>query len=453
VTSAGEEARQLAASAGLHLDPWQVRALDSMLGERDDGRWAAFEFGLVVPRQNGKGAVLEARELAGLFLFDEQLILHSAHEFKTAQEAFRRVLHLVENTEHLRQRVKRVRTSHGEEGIELDTGARLRFVARSTSSSRGFSADLIVLDEAMSLNAETMGAMLPTLASRDNPQVVYASSAPLSTSTQLHALRARALAGGDGSLGYMEWSAADVDDPELPATWAAANPSFGIRITEDYIGRERAAMPESVFLRERLGIPDAPVTQVDERLVDLDAWSACLDGGSTIHGPMHWAVDITPDRRMAAIAVAGRRVDDVVHVEVVDHRPGTSWVAERLAELLDRWGRSAVTIDPGSPAGSLVVTVRERGVEVREVSGRQVAQATGQFFDLVHSGDLRHIGQAPLTAAVDGATRRPLGESWTWNRRAVSVDICPLMAATLALGSLLDTVETAAPSVVSLSTL
>ena len=86
-----------------------------------------------MPRQNGKGAILEAIELAGLFLFGEQLILHSAHEFKTAQEAFRRVLQLVENTDHLRKRVARVRTSHGEEGIELTTGARLRFVARSTS--------------------------------------------------------------------------------------------------------------------------------------------------------------------------------------------------------------------------------------------------------------------------------------------------------------------------------
>ena len=61
-------------------------------GERADGKWAAFETALIVPRQNGKGSILEARELAGLFLFGEQLILHSAHEFKTAQEAFRRVL-------------------------------------------------------------------------------------------------------------------------------------------------------------------------------------------------------------------------------------------------------------------------------------------------------------------------------------------------------------------------
>jgi hypothetical protein len=47
---------------------------------------------VIVSRQNGKGAILEARELAGLFQFGEELILHSAHEYRTAMEAFRRIL-------------------------------------------------------------------------------------------------------------------------------------------------------------------------------------------------------------------------------------------------------------------------------------------------------------------------------------------------------------------------
>ena len=76
--------------AGLELDPWQRYVLDVALRVRPDDRWAAFEVALIVARQNGKGAVLEARELAGLFLDlpDEKLILHSAHEFKTCSGAF-----------------------------------------------------------------------------------------------------------------------------------------------------------------------------------------------------------------------------------------------------------------------------------------------------------------------------------------------------------------------------
>jgi hypothetical protein len=44
-----------------------------------------------VPRQNGKGEVLMARELFGLFELGERLIIHTAHEFKTSAEHFHRL--------------------------------------------------------------------------------------------------------------------------------------------------------------------------------------------------------------------------------------------------------------------------------------------------------------------------------------------------------------------------
>jgi len=83
-SSAGGEAVELAASAGLVLDPWQADILTAALGERADGSWSAFEVAVIVSRQNGKGAVLEARALAGLLLFGEQLVMWTAHELKTA---------------------------------------------------------------------------------------------------------------------------------------------------------------------------------------------------------------------------------------------------------------------------------------------------------------------------------------------------------------------------------
>ena len=81
----------------------------------------------------------------------------------------------------MRKRVKTVTRSHGDEGVELTTGQRLRFVARSRSSGRGFTGDCVILDEAFNLNAEDMAALLPTLAARPNPQVWYASSAGMAT--------------------------------------------------------------------------------------------------------------------------------------------------------------------------------------------------------------------------------------------------------------------------------
>ena len=107
-SSAGQEAIELAALAGLVLDPWEAMVLDAALAEGPDGRWAAADVGLCVPRQNGKDAVLEARELAALFLLGEELTIHSAQHFKTAKEHFLRLVALVEGTPELERRVRRV---------------------------------------------------------------------------------------------------------------------------------------------------------------------------------------------------------------------------------------------------------------------------------------------------------------------------------------------------------
>jgi len=172
----GAEAIELAALAGLNLDPWQQLVLTEALGERADGKWAAFEVGVVVPRQNGKGGILEARELAGLFLLGERFIVHSAHQFDTSLEAFMRLLHLIEGTPELEKNVKKVSRSHGEEGIELKTGQRIRFRTRTSNGGRGFTGDCLILDEAMSLPVTAHGALLPTLSARPNPQVWYLGS-------------------------------------------------------------------------------------------------------------------------------------------------------------------------------------------------------------------------------------------------------------------------------------
>jgi hypothetical protein len=70
--SLGDEAVELARRAGLVLDPWQADSIRLMLSVREDGKWACFEYGEIVARQNGKGAILECRALAGLFLLDER---------------------------------------------------------------------------------------------------------------------------------------------------------------------------------------------------------------------------------------------------------------------------------------------------------------------------------------------------------------------------------------------
>ncbi len=469
ISSAGREAIDLAASAGLVLDPWQCLVLDNALGERADGKWSAFEVGLIVPRQCGKGSVLEARELAGLFLFDERLIIHSAHLFDTSLEHFRRILQLIESAPHMDRLVHRVSRSHGEEGVELKTGQRLRFRTRTRGGGRGFSGDLIVLDEAYNLPESAVAALMPTLAAKSmhgNPQIWYASSA---ADQEIHdnchvlaRVRRRGLAGDDPSLAFFEWSAPDdLWDPKNPARvtmdrrmWAAANPGLGMRITEEYIEREHRSMSAKTFAVERLSIGDWPAANTDESgPIKRSAWAALVDEASEPGGEVAFAAEVSVDRAWSSIACYSVRADGLGHCELIDRRPGTAWVVPRLVELRARWNPVAVGIDAKGPAVSLVLDVEAAGItrpadperpargDLLVLTLADMATACGQFVDAINQGTIRHRAQPELDEAVHGCATRAVGDVAVWGRKSASTDISPLSAMTVARHAYLTRLE------------
>jgi hypothetical protein len=445
----GREAVELAAWAGLVLDPWQAFVLEHALAERPDGKWASFEVGVVVPRQNGKGSILEARELAGLFLLDERLIIHSAHQFDTSLEAFRRLLALIEAKDDLRRRVKRVSRAHGEEGIELLTGQRVRFRTRTKGGGRGFTGDTMLFDEAMILPETAHGALMPTMSARPNPQAWYLGSAVDQVvhdhGVVFSRVRGRGIRRKDPSLAFFEWSAHpegvdDIDPSDLPlglaedpASWRAANPAAGIRISEEHIERERRSMDPRTFAVERLGIGDWPETDPDAgSVIPIALWRELADARSAISERLCLALDVNPERSSTSIAAGGLRRDELAHVEVVERHPGTGWVVQRLAELNAKHRPSTVLVEANSPAASLVADLQDAGVQVTVVPSSDLAKACGVFFDLVQERRVRHLGAPELDSAVRGAAKRPLVDSWAWSRKTSKVDISPLVAATLA---------------------
>lgn len=457
VSTLGERAIDLCALAGLDLDPWQRLGLTDLLGLRDDEKWAAFEAAFIVSRQNGKGDVIAARELAGLFLIpQDRLIIHSAHQFDTSLEAFDRLVTYILRTPELRKKVRGYRgpdldprgisRSHGTEGITLKNGKRIRFRTRTKGGGRGFTADCLILDEAMIIPDAMITALLPTLAARPNPQIVYAGSA---VDQEIHEygvvlarIRERGHSGSDPSLAYLEWSAADSLEQVTaavasdPAAWASANPALGIRISLEYIANERRAFASNVkgFAVERLGVGDWPRTDAGvDAVIDLEQWKSCADHNSRRSGPVCFAFDVTPDRSWASISASGDREDGLPHIEVIEHKRGTSWIPRRLKELTVH-NPAAILCDASGPAASLLPDIERLGVEVTSVSAKEHAQACGIFYDAVmDTGTLRHLGTPELDSAVSGAVTRPLGEAWAWSRKNSAIDISPLVASTLAL--------------------
>jgi hypothetical protein len=460
VSSAGDEAVELAALAGLIADPAQRLIAQHSLGERADGKWAARDIGLLEPRQNGKGGSIEIRELAGLFLLDERLIIHSAHEFPTSLEAFFRMLELIETCPDFDRRVKRISRSHGEEGIELKGGQRLRYRTRTKGGGRGFSGDLLILDEAMDIPEAVHGALLPTLSARANPQVWYCGSAvdqaTMDDGLVFARVRKRAQDRSDPRLAFFGWEArrrggapfehpddVDAESAADPEVWASANPALGDRISLESVEGERRAMAHRTFAVERLNIGDWPDPDPEAgRTISAEAWNACADPASRPLDPVCFSVDVPPNRGSAAIGAAGRRADGRTHVEIVDQRAGTAWLGDRLVGLVERNQPVGVVIAKASPAASLIraleLALESTDLPVNEKTGMRItvievadqAKAAGTFYDAVTDLTLVHLGTTELAAAVRGAETRPLGDAWLWSRKTSAVNIAPLIAAT-----------------------
>lgn len=458
-----DECLELADRLNLNLDESQKFTLEAALGELEDGRWAAFEVADIEPRQNGKGDVLMVRELAGLFLFDEQLIIHTAHVFPTAKEHFLRCVAAIQSAPELEERVDRFRFGNGEVGIELHGGARLKFQARTGGAGRGFAgASLVVYDESMELDAQEIAATLPTLSTHPNPQVWYAGSAGFAHSTQQWSLRLRALRQDGSRLAYIEHTA---ERPELDergrvisppvdvfdeANVALANAAYNRElggISTEFVDGERDAMTSlgdpKIFARERLGVWDELRLLSQERVVKLPAepWAATASESPppVELGDLALAFDVSRDGEWSSIAMAygdpGRPF-----VEMIDHGRGVGWLGPRLAELATEYQPATVGCNgagtTGGQLGPIMVEFREAGLSLDlldQLSLVRYKQACAGFYSAVLEGELlRLAGQGPVDAAAADASERPLGDAWSWDVRNTNVPISPLVALTIA---------------------
>lgn len=449
--SYADEAIDLAAIAGRELDAEQQVAVDAMLSYGPGGRWAALETCRLEPRQNGKtGGELVPVVLFDLFLMPPDRIVWTAHLFRTARDAFNDFDRMIAATPELSKRVKKVSYANGEESVQLHNGARLDFLARSKGGGRGIGGKRIVMDEALFLSSEAMGALLPTLAARSmtgDPQINYASSAGVLGSDHLRILRDRGRKGGDPSLVYIEHCAPGSWDhpgcelgPECPHTvdtdgcvlddedlWRLANPSLGRRIAVTYIRAERRALPPEEFGRERLGWFTEPAGVGG---LPLAAWSDCKDEKSKPNGRPVFMIDASPGLRSVAIVAAMYRPDGLPHIEVVAHGAGSDWAAPRAVQL-QRHKPIDWILDPGGPAGALLPDLLAHGIEPRQMSTRDLGQACEAFAAVVTDKGLRHLDDPALNRAVASAGRREIGDGlWAWSRRKSETDISPLVGAT-----------------------
>lgn len=432
-TEHAERAIEVATLLGLTPDPWQETVLRTWMRTNDEGRWAAGRWGIAVPRQNGKNALVEVLEIyCAAFLGLK--ILHTAHEVKTTVKAFNRVVSFFERAD-MDARVKSITHGRGEQAILLNNGGSIEFIARTKNSGRGFTVDMLVFDEAQEFTEDAQAALLPTISaapSGDPVQVILGTPPSESVNGEVfqrvHALAHEEI---DPRLAWCEWAVVgdiDVTDRDL---WAASNPALGLRLLEPTIEDEFGSFSREYFARERLGMW-ASDSQLS--VIPTDDWDECFvdaapDGQITAIG-----LDMNPERTALVVAVAVK-TEAGTHVELarVDEPDSTielvSWIAQRARR------RVPVVVDAYSPARSLEPGLKQKKVRTFALSGNELMQACGGFFDAVtQDRSVTHIGQEQLTGSLMSAKRHAIGDAggWKWNRKKLDSDLTPLMAVTCA---------------------
>jgi hypothetical protein len=464
--------------AGRPLDPHQLLAVEALTSYTTGGKWPTFVAGVEGPRQTvGKtGGILLPIALFLCLAFPEiaDERTWTAHRLDTTSKTFRDARQLlgVDDPDRSRwrgelsERVANVGLENGNEHIEFVNGSVLWFKARSVRAGRGLSGHDVFADELLFATDEEFGALLPTMATRSAqgmPRLWTASSSAKAASSFLRRLRGRAVAGDPGVVYAGWWARGSWDRPgcerELMCSHAPgtpgcalddpvlrheANPGLGVRTSAAFLEEMRGTLSPLEFGREFLGWQETDST---EETIPLDLWGELADPASAVAGgcaPV-FAVDVAPDRSMSAVAVAGRREDDLQHVGLVAHQRGDSWLVDRVCELNERHRPVAIVLDGASPASALLPELLNRGLEVWSqakpwgvlvvTSASEMGQACGGLQSAVKRpySPLRHRGDPIVRTALESAVRRDIGDGgWGWTRRRTEADITPLVALTLA---------------------
>lgn len=423
--------------------PWVVDALEVLFEYRPTRSGPEFRFReavLSTPRQCMKSSLglgLLVHRAAVLEAARPQATVYSAQSGLEARRKFRDDWLPVLKRSPIAGAIENIRLGGGTESILFKGGGRLEPIATTESAAHGRTIDLAVLDEAFSDTDDSREqAVVPATLTRGahtggTPMVITVSTAGTDASTYLRrkidAGRASVEVGVDNGLYFCEYGMpddADLDDEEL---WWRHHPGLGHLISLTAIRHLRSTMPDSDWRR---AIANQWV-HTARTVIPFDAWLACRDTAASPGARLMFGVDVNPERTHTAIAAA----DPDGALELVEYRPGLSWVPERIVELLHTYRTARVIVDGAGPASTLLAEL-ERSVgarRLRVLTAREGAQASATLLDGVVERWLMVRPHPALDAAVAGARKRQRGDAFTWARQSPTTDLCPLVAASLAV--------------------
>lgn len=459
-----DEVADMAETYGRPLDPLQFLAVEAMESYGPGGFPLTLEQLVKGPRQSvGKtGGIITASVFSSLFTARPDDHAWTAHLFSTTRKAFEDHKRLIDGCAELSKRVKKFSEANGEEAIELINGAKLEYLARSKGGGRGRSGKIVVIDEALFFGSEAAAALLPTLATRPDARVIYASSGCKVESVLLRKLTKRGRAGNDPSLIMVEHKAkGEWHDPgceqgkdcfhvvstpgcqlDNHERWREANPMR--RVTLKFLEDMRRTLDPLEFGREFMGW-DEPGKDDLAHPIDGSAWTSLIAASPGQVDYPNYFISVGMDAS-AVIAVAYQPSGRRPHIELAERIP-VARLNNRLEELDDRWEGSRFGASRAGPVAGMVKAA-SLSVPVELFANEELAQACRHLETMTNSRAFTHSADPDVDTSLLGAVSKPHGDGlWLWDWRK-SVNLAPIASETGALW-MQEKYGNASPSVLS----
>jgi phage terminase large subunit-like protein len=331
------------------------------------------------------------------------------------------------------------RVTNGKHRAILTNRRHWRAATASRKGARSLSVDIAMLDELREHTTwDAWNAIVPTTTVRTYSQVVCTSNAGDQRSEVLRALRdgamRRVLTGETENTrtGYFEWSVPMEADPRDPAYWYMANPAMGM--LNDFTIDDLRGYLEAMEIRNLPGFQTEHLCQwvdsIEPGIIPAEHWAETLDHTSkrADDAPIYAALDVNYERSRSFVAIAARRADGNLHIEIAQAARGTDWVVDWLSERKDKFAGVAIQ-KTGAPASGLIDELARAGVKVFPWGpGQEVAKGCADFYDMVVEHRVNHRPAALLDRAANSGVARNVGDAWVFDRRNSPVDVSPLIA-------------------------
>jgi hypothetical protein len=426
----GPAVARVARALGTPLMPWQ-RYVADVGGEVDHrGRFVYPLLIVTVPRQSGKTTLMLAQSVQRCLMAPRRKTWHTAQTGQAARKKWRELADAVTASPLAGLLAGPPRKAAGNEALVFANGSELRPHPPTRDGLHGEQGDHNDIDEAWAYDelqgADVMQAIRPTHATRPGAQTWVYSTRGDRSSTWFHGLIESGYAGLPG-VALFDFGIPDAADPGDLEVIARHHPALGYTIEREFLAAEQAGMPPGEYARAYGNRP----TGAGERVIPAESWAAARTTDPLPPGRPAYGVAVAGDGSESALFAAVLDGAGRVWLEEVEHRPGRSWLVDRVCELRD--AGQGIAVDRRGPAAPVADALELRGVELLPFGLTDAAAACQDLYDRIcdpHRPRLLHRANDALDTAADTAGRRFVGDGgWLWKRNAHSA---PLEAGTLA---------------------